>query len=86
MGDSCYLEIVMRESDCKRFEEKVNEIQPGWGGHIWNSTMVENNVFIGTMNEVNYGWESELQELAQAGFRFHGYTGAGGVRGRGICF
>ena len=77
MGDRCYLQINMAEKDQDIFTKEVNKLLPGWGNDIWALENTCDGVFTGTLYEVNYGWYTELKHLAQVGFKFHGFQGAG---------
>ena len=81
MGDRCYLEVTMAEKDRERFERLVIKDKPSWGPNFWNESWVEDDVFTGTLEEVNYGFYEELGMLAAEGCKFYGFQGAGGSYG-----
>ena len=68
MSDRSYVEFHFREED----REKLIEAMGLGEGEYENSAPG-----LWTDCEVNYGGEEALRDAAEAGFTFHGYSGAG---------
>lgn len=80
MGDRCYVRVTFRESD----EAKINEVI-GAGESPFNERDIDRpGVLFGIAFEANYGWSSELSELAKAGVPFIAFNDAGGEYGPGL--
>jgi len=69
MGDRCFLEINLAEQDLPELQAIVGETTEG---------KVEDGILTIEEQEVNYGWEEELEEFAKTGIPFYGYHTEGG--------
>lgn len=81
MGDRCYLELTIRQSDLSRFAPYI-DVEPDekW----WDRLDEEEDlpgIVTGSVYEANYAWYDERMNAAKAGIPFYGYHAEGGEYG-----
>jgi len=82
MGDSTWLNISLAEKDLEKFDKVlINEM---WEGTWWDEAEIDDGVIFAQIYEANYGWFTQLENLAEANLTFHGSSGSGGSYGAGI--
>lgn len=83
MGDRCYLSIYWKKSDTEKL--LATEVFAATTlESIFDEVEEEGEQMHGVVFEANYGWWTELTELAKAGVVFHGWHDAGGTYGDGV--
>jgi hypothetical protein len=68
MGDRCYLQVTVRESDEAAIQHHLGDA---------DSREEEGTVVTLTYEEANYGLGNDLEEAATAGVEFYGWHGTG---------
>jgi len=71
VGDRCWLEVNLRESD-------LNRLGRIFGAPPFDEIDESESHVTGFIGEINYGGLREREEMAQAKIPFHGSHGAGG--------
>lgn len=80
MGDRCYLSLTFRKTDAKEVAEAFgfkNEKELFTFGSAEIDDLTPNVVTVG-FDEVNYGGQNELEDLASKNVLFEGWHGTGG--------
>jgi hypothetical protein len=80
MGDRCYLQVIVANSDVPRFIEGVKRRED------WSAVEVYQNYTQFVEHEANYAMYDELLSAAQEGCLFYGYHGSGDDYGPGEFF
>ena len=80
MGDRCYLQVVVANSDVDKFMDIVQR-RESWSAMEEHTNHTEFEEY-----EANYAMYDELMEAAKAGCLFYGYHGSGSEYGPGEFF
>jgi len=80
MGDRCYLQVVVANSDVPRFLDIVMRRAD------WSEVEEHQNSTEFVEHEANYAMYAELLSAAQEGCLFYGHHGSGGDYGAGEFF
>ncbi len=77
MGDRCYIEIILRRDDLRRFGEHLySGADEAWWDDITEDESRPDIVTV-SAHEANYGWFNERAEATKAGIPFYGQHASG---------
>ena len=82
MSDACYLRMIFPKKDLPKFNEILEKHI--YKGTFWDEEDGDVGIVDAVIEEANYGWHDEIQQLAKAGLTFNAITGAGSNYGPAV--
>ena len=79
MGDRTWFNITFAKRDLEKFNEVLKSKM--WDGTWWDDLDEDGNRLSAQVDEANYGWYSEVEQLVDAGLNFTAEHGDGGDYG-----